>query len=113
MHEASLAKNILDIIKEYSGQIDGKKVKKVTLRVGELSGVYPDALLLYFSEFSKGTTAEGAELEFQRLSVQGNCRECQQTFEIRNYEFNCPNCNGIKFDVVGGDEFELINLEVE
>jgi hydrogenase nickel incorporation protein HypA/HybF len=113
MHEASLAKNILEIIEEYSGKFNGKRVKNIKLRVGELLGIYPDALLQYFTEFSRGTRAEGAVLVFENVPIKGKCRECKEEFVLNNFEFNCPKCNESKFDVIGGDEFELTNLEIE
>lgn len=113
MHEASLAKNILEIIEEYSGQFDGKKVKTITLRVGELAGVYPDALMQYFVEFSRGTPADGAVLNFENIPVKGRCRICNEEFVIYNFELNCPKCFESKFDIIGGNEFELSKLEIE
>jgi len=113
MHEASLAKNILEIVEEYSNKFSGKSVKNITLRIGELVGVYPEALMQYFVEFSRGTRAEGAELVFENIPIKGRCRECKQEYVLYNFEFNCPKCNEAKFDVIGGDEFELTKLEIE
>jgi hydrogenase nickel incorporation protein HypA/HybF len=113
MHEASLAKNIIEVIAANSQLLDGRPVKSVTVRMGELIGAYKDTLVDYFNEFSKRTIAEGAELLIEECPIKAKCRKCQMEFEINNFEINCPKCQNTKFDIIGGNEFDLVNLEVE
>lgn len=113
MHEASLARNIIEIIDAHASMVNGRAVKSVTIRIGELTGVYPDSLLFYYSEMSKGTCAEGSVLVFEECPIKGKCRSCEMEFELKNFELNCPRCDCPQFDLTGGNEFELIKMEVE
>ncbi len=113
MHEASLAQNIIDIIKNYNQSIRNRRVVSVSIKIGELMGIYPDSLRFYFSEVSKGTIADGAELIFEECPVNAICRQCKKHFGIMNFENNCPSCNSQNYDINGGSEFEITHMEVE
>jgi hydrogenase nickel incorporation protein HypA/HybF len=113
MHEASLAKNIIEVISANVQLINGRPVKSVTVRMGELIGAYKDTLVDYFNEFSKRTIAEGAQLIIEECPIKAKCRKCKMEFEINNFEINCPACQNPKFEIIGGNEFDLVNLEVE
>ncbi len=113
MHEASLAKNIIEIISSNTELTNGVRIQKVNLRVGELAGIYHDSLQFYFTEMSKGTVAENALLFFECIPIVGKCRECTNEFILQNFEINCPKCGLSKFDIISGNEFEIVNIEVE
>jgi hydrogenase nickel incorporation protein HypA/HybF len=113
MHEASLAKNIIEILNANSQLINGRSVKSVTVRMGELIGAYKDTLIDYFQEYSSKTPFDGAQLIVDECPIKAKCRECRIEFEIKNFEINCPSCQNQQFDLIGGNEFDIINLEVE
>ncbi len=113
MHELSLAKNILDIIMENAQRSNFSKVLEVKLRIGKLRAVDPGALDFCFNVISKDTIAGGAKLKIENTPLKGNCRDCKTQFEIQNFNFICPNCSGKKVDTIGGDELQILDLEVE
>lgn len=113
MHEASLARNILEIVESYSDQLDGKSLKTVTIRIGELTGIYTESLEFYYKEITKGTLFEGSVLLFEHCPIKGRCRNCKNEFEIKSFELNCPQCNSTQFDIIGGAEFEIMKMEIE
>jgi len=113
MHEASIAKNIIEIIETYSDRLQGRVLKSVTIRIGELSGVFPDSLNFYYTEMVKGTLAEGSTLNFEECPFKAQCRICATEFDINNFELNCPNCNNHENDIIGGYEFEIVSMEIE
>ena len=59
MHEAGLTLEVLDIACETAA---GRRVSRVVLEIGRLSGILPDAVRFCFSMASEGTLVEGAEL---------------------------------------------------
>lgn len=113
MHEASLAKNIIEIVETNADVIDKGKIKNIRIRVGELSGIYPESLEYYFHEFTKNSKLEKTELIFEISPIKSRCRMCEKEFIIKDFEYNCPNCNSDKFDIIGGNELEIINMELE
>jgi len=63
MHEMSLFKDILNKIESLSCENDGKKIVKMTVLLGALSHLSAPHFREHFDSFSKGTAAEGADLE--------------------------------------------------
>ncbi|WP_348525971.1 hydrogenase maturation nickel metallochaperone HypA, partial [Mesorhizobium sp.] len=64
MHELGITRNIVSIVEETA---KGRRVRRVTLDVGRLAGVMPDALAFCFDVVSKGTALEGAVLEIREI----------------------------------------------
>ncbi len=69
MHELGITRNIISICSE---QAHSRKVTRVRLEVGLLSGVVPDAIRFCFDVCSQGTLLEGAELEVLEIPVRAN-----------------------------------------
>ncbi len=65
MHELSITRNIVAIVAEAA---EGRRVRQVTLEIGKLAGVEPDAIAFCFDVVAKGTVLDGARLEILRLS---------------------------------------------
>ena len=55
MHELSIASNIVEFVAQAAA---GRRVRRVTLEIGRLSGVSPDALAFCFPGVARGTDAE-------------------------------------------------------
>ncbi|RWE34243.1 MAG: hydrogenase maturation nickel metallochaperone HypA, partial [Mesorhizobium sp.] len=52
MHELGITRNIVSIVEDAA---KGRRVRRVTLDVGRLAGVMPDALAFCFDVVSRGT----------------------------------------------------------
>jgi hydrogenase nickel incorporation protein HypA/HybF len=62
MHELSLTREIVAIICEAAA---GHRVRQVTLEIGKLSSVMPDAIEFCFDAVAEGTLAELARLDIR------------------------------------------------
>ena len=60
MHEVALAQGILDVVLDVA---DGRPVRTVRVRAGELLAVSEDSLRFCFELVAQGTPAAGARLE--------------------------------------------------
>jgi len=60
MHELGITRNIVAIVGEAAR---GRRVVRITLEVGALAGVLPDALAFCFDAVTQGTAIEGAVLD--------------------------------------------------
>ncbi len=108
MHELSIAESVLDIIKK---QVKDR-VTAVRLRIGELSGVVPEALEFSFQSASIGTIAEGAALVIERVPVTARCGDCAEVFNVEDYCFACAKCGGGNFKLITGRELQIEEIEV-
>jgi hydrogenase nickel incorporation protein HypA/HybF len=110
MHELSITQNIVEICERNAG---GRRVLSVTLEIGDLSGVMPDAVEFCFSACISGTLLEGAQLEIDRVAGAGRCRECGAETAVRSYFDPCPACGAYGVEIVRGEELRVKELEVE
>lgn len=103
---------MLEIALRYAQQAGAQRILRITVRVGELSGIVPDSIQFYFDFVSRETIAEGAELVFNRLPGRFRCRGCNVEYEADRDDWLCPQCHGLQVEVLGGREFEVESIEV-
>jgi hydrogenase nickel incorporation protein HypA/HybF len=109
MHELAITENIVAIATDASAS---RQVKIITLKIGELSGVEPEAVRFCFDIVSKGTVTEGARLEIIKIPAMIRCRKCSCDFHL-NDDWSCPACAAIGGEVQSGREFFVESIEVE
>jgi hydrogenase nickel insertion protein HypA len=63
MHEMSLCESILQICEDEARRQGFKRVTRVRLEIGRLSGAEPEAMRFSFDAVTRGSLAEGAVLE--------------------------------------------------
>ncbi len=112
MHELSLMENALQIAVDEARRRDARRIHRLTLRIGELSGVVPEALAFAFEALAPGTLAEGAELLLETTPVICHCAGCGASFHPATVIYACPECGQISGDIQRGQELELASLEV-
>ena len=123
MHEASLAKALLDLALKHA---EGRRILVLNVGVGALSGVVSDSLDLYLEFLSKGTMAEGAAVRYQHAPVRMQCKDCgvakplDEWHELPGNEVvylglqqGCSACGSKDLKIVGGYEFQLLDIEVD
>jgi hydrogenase nickel incorporation protein HypA/HybF len=66
MHELSIAEELLQIITEKASQVGIGKIERINLKIGEFSGILPDALVFAFEMLSRDTIAQSAEIEIEQ-----------------------------------------------
>jgi len=113
MHELSITQSMFDLVLEQAEKNDAKRVGKINLVIGELTGVVGDCVQFYLDFLSKGTIVEGAALSVQTVPPETRCKECGETFELREFDWTCPRCHGSNLDIIAGRELFVESIEVE
>ena len=113
MHELSIANSILEAVRKERKRLNGARVTKVGVRIGELAGVDPDALSFGFEVLVKDSDLEPLALEIESTSRRHECPQCKHVFTVVDYQVDCPACGSTETRCIGGDELELAYLEVE
>lgn len=112
MHEVSLMQNTLRIATERAAAEGAQRIHRLTMRVGPLSGAVPEALEFAFEVLARGTMAEGAALEVERVPIVCYCQPCGAEFQPGDFVCECPTCHQLSAEVRHGRELELASLEV-
>ena len=108
MHELAIAENIVDLVCD---RADGRPVRRVTVRIGKLTAVVPQAMLFCFDLATEGTVAEGARLEIEERAGAARCRSCGARVELPDPILLCP-CGSADLDVTAGRELQVVSMEV-
>ncbi|KGF71845.1 hydrogenase nickel incorporation protein HypA [Neosynechococcus sphagnicola sy1] len=112
MHELGLLENTLELALGYAQQQGASQIHRLTLRVGQLSGVMPEALRFAFDVVVQGTIAANAELEIETIPAICYCPTCQQDFQPPDWIYECPDCHQLCTQLLQGRDLELVSLEV-
>lgn len=112
MHEMSLCESILDIIRDHALRDRFSRVRRISLEIGPLSSVEPEALRFGFDVVMRGTLAEGAALVIETPEAPAFCPCCLETVTIRHRLDACPNCGSDGLQMTGGQELRIREMEV-
>jgi len=114
MHEMAIVQSIMEIIEQQAAIHNAKKIVKVSLEFGALTGVMPEAINFGFEVLSKGTITEGAALDIKILPIKFYCFECQKEVTLEQYQPFCPVCSSASVQIIQGrDEMRIASLEIE
>jgi hydrogenase nickel incorporation protein HypA/HybF len=109
MHELGITRNIVSIVAEAA---QGRRVRRVTLDVGKLAGVTPDAIAFCFDIVAKDTALDGARLDINEIPGRCRCRDCGSEFEVATLYEACP-CGSRAVDRLQGEELKIREMEIE
>src|SRR5262249_62112671 len=73
MHELAITESIVSNVVE---RVGGRRVTRVVLEIGKLSGVVPDAVRFCFDLCAEGTELAGARLDILQRAGRARCRPC-------------------------------------
>lgn len=112
MHEISLLENVREILQDHAKTQQFKQVKKITLEIGTLSCVEPEALRFGFDVVMKDSLAENAELILTEQQGVGLCEQCKEQVPITNLYDPCALCGNPFVTVTQGNEMKIKDLIV-
>lgn len=108
MHELSITRNVVAICAE---RAMGSRVTRVTLEIGKLSAVMPEAVRFCFDICAKDTVVEGAELQIVETPGRGRCRICGADVFLTELFGRCE-CGSTNLELVAGEELKIKEMEV-
>ena len=113
MHELSLTQNVVDICAERAAEHGPRtRVTRVTLEIGALSAVLPEALRFCFAVCANETLVAGADLEIIEIAGRARCRDCAAEFAVSEIYGSC-RCGSANLVLIAGDELRIKQMEVE
>jgi len=109
MHELSITCSIVELV---ANTAKGRKVHRVTVEIGQLSGVVSDSIALWFPEVAKGTEVEDASLDIREIAAIARCEACDAEFPTPSMLTPCP-CGSFRFTRLKGEELNVKSIELE
>lgn len=115
MHEATIAKAILDSISDrLTGLQQTSKASSVNVRVGEFRNVDPDSLSFAFDSLKKnyqGCTTCALNLEL--IEARALCKDGRHEYRANaDNAYRCPECNSVIGAMVAGEELDITKIMV-
>lgn len=108
MHELSITESVIAAVTDKVGD---RKVERVALAVGKLSGVVADSVYFYFDLCTEGTSLEGAKLEIIEVPGRALCRSCANEVELEDMIALCP-CGSADLEILAGEDLRIKEVEV-
>ena len=113
MHEMSLCESIVQTLQEQARVQDYRQVQIVRLEIGALAGVEVEAMRFGFDVVTRGTLAEGAQLEIIEVAGQAWCLPCGKNVTVKQRFDACPECGSYQLQITSGEELRIKELEVQ
>jgi hydrogenase nickel incorporation protein HypA/HybF len=108
MHELAIAESIIQAVQT---RIGDQAVRSVRLQVGQLSGVFTDALTFSFELAAQSTPLEGAQLLIDEPPGRLHCRTCGRDVDRDDLVLLC-DCGSADVEVTAGRELVIVSVEV-
>ena len=110
MHELSIAQGIIEVVEQTARKHCIHSVRCVHVRIGELAGVDPDALLFAWKSVTLTGLARDAQLAIERTPGTAWCTDCNKTVPLKRYGDPCPIGKGYRLIANGGTEMRVIDI---
>ena len=92
---------------------DSRRVSSITLAVGEIAELDQQLIQQHWSQLSRGTAAEQAQLHFRLIKAEVQCMACFSKYYPVGGKIHCPYCGSYGAKVLSGEEFYLDSFELD
>lgn len=113
MHELSIATNIVEFAEEFARDHQAKKINRIELEVGQLSGIVIDSLKFALEFAVENTVLEKAEIIISEIPGRFKCYHCQTEFDKSVWYTPCPSCQSMDSELLGGKEMQIKSIFID
>jgi len=109
MHERTLVKSLIEMVHHESHVRRLGLIREVQVEIGEFSGVDHRLFEMAFDEMANNDWP-GVKLRVELVRLTAMCQDCDDVFEVEQFQFICPECGSTDAHVRKGDTIRLTNL---
>ncbi len=113
MHEYSVVQSFLEMCEEYVRQNQCTRVVSAKIKAGVLSGIELSLFQRALETFKEESVLKDAEISYLIQPLDLECFKCAQKSTSSKLQIQCPHCLSQDVRVLDGEEFVLLNLEME
>ena len=108
MHELGIVFHMIDLLEEVGAENELTSITRVTLSLGEVTGVIPSYLQDCWRWAADRTELlNGAELEIIPVAAVTVCNACGRTYPTLEHGKICPHCSSPNTELLQGLEMEV------
>jgi hydrogenase nickel incorporation protein HypA/HybF len=112
MHEMSLCLSMIDLVAARLRAEGAERVLRISVEVGALGHVDPEALAFCFDSAVRGSPAEGARLDLRCVPGRAYCFDCGSGVTLLQRGDGCPGCGGHALRIDDGEQLRVTEMEV-
>ena len=113
MHELGVVFYVIKDCEKVAKENNVKKVKRVTIEVGEVSGIIHHYLDdCYKWAIKKSDVLRDSILKIETIDAYTYCEDCSRMYPTVEFGKTCPFCNSKRTYLKQGNEFKIKEIEV-
>jgi hydrogenase nickel incorporation protein HypA/HybF len=109
VHELSVCDAIVNTA---SKRAEGRPVTQVTVRIGHLRQVVPDALQFGWEVLTDATALQGCTLVIEQVPATVSCLDCAAESTLDLPVLMCGSCGSFEVKLLTGEEFQIVSMDV-
>ncbi len=109
MHELSICSAIANTAAKHA---DGRSVSQVTVQIGHLRQVVPDALQFSWEVVSSTTDLKDAALVIEQVPAVVECTNCGARTILDLPILACGKCEGFDVKLLSGEELLVVSIDL-
>ena len=114
MHELGVVFHCIEQINSIAAENNVKKIRRVTVEIGEVSTVIPHLFEdVWKWAVKKEDILRECELDIQIVHALTHCDECGTDYPTVKHGKTCPQCGSGKTWLIQGNEMVIKELEIE
>ena len=112
MHELGIVFHIIRTVEDVARQNDVTRIRRVTLQLGEVSGVVESYLQDCWKwAAAKSELLPGAVLTVETIPAVTVCEDCGQQYPTVQFGRTCPHCQSPRTHLLQGHEMLIKEIE--
>lgn len=111
MHELGICDAMLKMVRGVMKDEGLEGVNKITVEVGNLSGVVPRFMEECWVAVVDGTELEGTVLVAEEVIGRAKCLDCETEFDADLNNLKCPECGSDMLTPLSGRDLTIKEIE--
>ncbi|MBQ4181487.1 MAG: hydrogenase maturation nickel metallochaperone HypA [Firmicutes bacterium] len=114
MHEMGIVLHLAKTLDQTAAEEKLSRISKVTLQVGEVSGIITDLFVDAWNYFKpRHPVLADSELVLEEIPAVTWCDSCKSKYETVRYGRTCPYCGSGETWLLQGNECVIKEIEAE
>ncbi|NPA44531.1 MAG: hydrogenase maturation nickel metallochaperone HypA [Chlorobi bacterium] len=109
----SIVVSIVEIAESEAKKNNAKKITKLELDIGTVSGIELDALNFAFESIKNETMLKNAQIKINKIKAKSKCEDCNYEFNVEDVYSLCPKCNSYKTTIIHGKEMKVKSILID